>query len=100
MEAPARIRLVPEATVITVQLEEEGVMRLAERLRRQSRQEARIISRAIKIYVWTPDRLETHILPNGLQEYLYLWMIKTGEEEHPAARSAPPELYAPHKPEG
>jgi hypothetical protein len=67
---------VSEATIVTLYLEADGVLRLAERLRSQLRPGARIVSRASQIYGWPPEQCEEYVLPNGSRTFFYLWRIK------------------------
>ena len=87
-----------DATIVTLYLEQFGILRLVERLRSQLRGGARIISRSSPIYGWTPDRTETHLSANGLPNMLYLWMIKEARENVPTTAVATPEFEQSHKP--
>lgn len=67
---------VSAATVVTLYLGSDGNLRLASRLRSQLRPGARIVSQQFRIYGWPPERVESHVLPNGVETPLYLWRIK------------------------
>jgi len=67
---------VSAATVVTLYLGSDGNLRLAGRLRSQLRPGARIVSQKFRIYGWPPERVESHVLPNGVETPLYLWRIK------------------------
>jgi hypothetical protein len=79
-----------EATVITMFLGADGNLRLADRLRAHLRSSARIVSRDFLIYGWAPERIENHIMSNGVPTVLYLWTIKKSEGESPGTTGAPP----------
>ncbi len=81
---------VSEATIVTLFLFPDGVLSLVEKLRSQLQAGARIVSRGAQVYGWIPDRMERHVLPNGIRTHLYLWTIKKAEGESPVAASATP----------
>jgi O-methyltransferase involved in polyketide biosynthesis len=66
---------ISEATVVMIYLGADANLRLVERLRSELSPGARIVSRNFRIYGWTPNRLEKHVLPNGIESSLYLWRI-------------------------
>ncbi len=76
---------ISEATVVMIYLGADANLRLVERLRSELSPGARIVSRNFRIYGWTPDRLEKHVLPNGIESSLYLWRIKELPTKGPAA---------------
>jgi hypothetical protein len=88
---------VSEATVVTLYLGTDANLGLVERLRKQLRPGARIISRNFQIPGWIPDRFETHVLPGGMQTYFYLWTINEPEEETLVTKYAAPELQPSDK---
>jgi hypothetical protein len=76
---------ISEATVVMIYLGADANLRLAERLRSELSPGTRIVSRNFRIYGWTPDRLEKHVLPNGIESCLYLWRIRELRVRGPAA---------------
>jgi hypothetical protein len=76
---------ISEATVVMIYLGADANLRLVERLRSELSPGARIVSRNFRIYGWTPDRLEKHVLPNGIESSLYLWRIRELPTKGPAA---------------
>jgi SAM-dependent methyltransferase len=88
---------VSEATIVTLYLETDGILRMVERLRSLLRPGARIVSRTFKIYGWNPDRSETYTLPNGIRTVLYLWTVRKTETGISAGGDAIPELRHSHE---
>jgi len=76
---------ISEATVVMIYLGADANLRLVERLRSELSPGARIVSRNFRIYGWTPNRLEKHVLPNGIESSLYLWRITELPTKGPAA---------------
>jgi hypothetical protein len=89
-----------KATVISMFLGADANLRLADRLRVHLRPGARIVSRDFLIYGWAPERIENHIMSNGVPTSLYLWTIKNAQKEASADEDAVPELRQTHKAEG
>lgn len=85
------------ASVVTLFLETDGVLKLAETLRAQLPAGARVISRDAQIYGWSPDRLESHILSSGVRTVFYLWTISKEGRENGPVETPVPELQQSHK---
>ncbi len=75
---------ISEATVVMIYLGADANLRLVERLRSELSPGTRIVSRNFRIYGWTPDRLEKHVLPSGIESSLYLWRIREPPTKGPA----------------
>jgi putative nucleotidyltransferase-like protein/methyltransferase family protein len=95
----ARKAEISDATVVMIYLGADENLRLAERLRSELSPGARIVSRNFRIYGWTPDRLEKHVLPNGTESSLYLWRIRELSTKGPAAECSMNSV-APSKKDG
>jgi hypothetical protein len=76
---------ISEATVVMTYLGVDANLRLVERLRSELSPGARIVSRDFRISGWTPDRMEKHVSPNGIESSLYLWRIRELPTKGPAA---------------
>jgi hypothetical protein len=98
--ADAKTMDISEATIVTLYLETDGVLRLVGMLRSQLRPGTRIVSRSSQIYGWNPDRTETYTLASGIRTVLYLWTIKNAETDTLADKDAVPELRQPHNAKG
>ncbi len=66
---------VSKATVVTLYLGVHGNLRIAARLRSQLPPGARVVSCDFQIYGWAPERMETHVFPDGNKSPLYLWRV-------------------------
>jgi SAM-dependent methyltransferase len=74
-----------DATVVMIYPGADANLRLVNRLRSELSPGARIVSRNFRIYGWTPDQLEKQMLPNGIENSLYLWRIRELPTKSPAA---------------